>query len=319
LPWAGLLLPPGGERHLDGNTSRAWELVFVLLALAVSVGAAARAADEDDPKDVVVRKRYVLSEQQFDQLLNRNAITIEAINGELRVSISQSSQNRLDSVLKNEIEVIDRECSLTETQKKKLQLAGNEDIVRLLNRVAELRMKYVGVSISMQQYSEVMNELQMLSGIAQLGIIHEASLFQKTLRRTLNDEQRARHQIIERKRKVSVVEAALAICDRASNGIKLTGETRQKFIDTLVTQGQIPPSLNSYEPYVALVEIGRLENLLAPLLTETERQSINAQVAKARQMEPMLRKSGPWPVPPKDDEDLPTGTTKNDVSPGDKP
>jgi hypothetical protein len=315
LPWAGLLLPPWGERHLDRNTSRAWELVFVLLALAVSVGAGAvaRAADDDDPNN---DRRIAISEQQFEYLLKRTPITIEVIDGERRMSIPQSARKEMDAELTSEIETIVRECSLTETQKKKLQLAGRGDIAQILDRVTDLRGRYVAVPLDFEQ---VQNELHMLCNISQFCTLQEASLFRKTLRKLLNDEQLVQFQLLEHKRKVALVESALGIWSRASNRVDLKGEARQRFIDTLVTHGDIPPTPNPYAQYIVLFEAARLETPMTPLLTESEWQTMEPVLKVARKLEPNLRKSGQWPLPRTVDEGDRSNTTKDDVSPGDKP
>src|SRR6185436_10596755 len=109
-----------------------------------------------------------------------------------------------------------------------------------------------------------------------------------------------KNQSRERERKVSVVESALMITNGRANVIQLTGESRQKFIDTLVDHGHIPQSANRYGAYIVLLEADRLQHLLQPLMTETEWQSIQVQVGIARRLEPMLRKSGLWPQPPTD-------------------
>jgi hypothetical protein len=55
-------------------------------------------------------------------------------------------QARLDIRLQQKLEKVDRICGLTDTQKRKLQLAGRGDIKRLIDRAEKLRAKCDGHS-----------------------------------------------------------------------------------------------------------------------------------------------------------------------------
>jgi hypothetical protein len=286
--------------------------VGLVLAMAISIGAAVAARtldDDDDLDDVAVQQRtYMLSEQQFDQILFR-VITVEMVEGQKRaiVSSSKPARGQMETALTSEVERIARDCSLTETQKKKLQLAGRGDIARFLDEVAELRRKYTAVAMNEQQYIEVSTRLQGLSVTSHCLVLRENSIFRKTLRTTLNEEQLAKYQLLERERKASVVDSALTMTGRVNNGrvnnfLQLTADSRRKFINTLVNHGHIPQTPHPYGRYIVMLEAARLENVLRPLLAESEWRAIEAQVAVARQLEPILRKTGQWPVPPTDEE-----------------
>jgi hypothetical protein len=316
-PWLASLAPLGRNQR-----------ALLLLALAVSVsvsvgaGATARAADEDEPDEVAVNdRRYVITDQQFDQLVNRTTTTIRVVGGERNITTtSQPARTQMENALTIEIDYLARECSLSEAQKKKLQLAGRGDIVQFLDRVADLRRKYAGVGMSLQQYQDVMNELQIASSAsANFSTFQGTSLFQKTLRKSLNDEQRAQYQVVERNRKIRAIESALATWSRGSTGITLSEESRRKLMDTLVTHGHIPTSQHPYGRYIVMLEIGRLEKLVKPLLTESEWESMRARINSARQLEPTLRRSGQWPLLSPDEDVIPSDATKDDGSTGDKP
>ena len=202
-----------------------------------------------------------------------------------------------------EMQAIHSTCSLTEIQKKKLQLAGRGDIHQFFSRVSELRPKLTSKPLSRQQYLELTKELQSLRMATELVTFGEGSLFQKTLRRALTDEQHARYRVLERGRQMRMVESVVSNWGRMPDGINLRAESRQKFVDVLVDHGHLPQTRSPYIHYIVLSEVGRLEDRLKPLLTEENWEKLQTQAAQAKQVEATLRNSGKWPAAQEDDEE----------------
>lgn len=310
--------------------------VLVLLVLCGSGNAVAGLLvleeDEEEAAPAVGGRTYMISEQQFDQMVFggqqpqvvqrvqgvARAQVVRQVNGVqvielvpaaelVRNVVPQSAitdfRKRMEANANVEIESVARHVLLTEAQKKKLTLAARGDVEQVITRAAELRPKLTSKPIDQQQYVVLMRELQPLRMTQQFGLIGENSLFRKTLRHTLTDEQRVRWQSLERERQRMAVESALLKCQRMADGFILTGENRRQFVEVVVEHGDLPETRNSYIHYVVLVETGKLEDRLKPLVSEEVWELLQKQIIQAKQIEATLHRSGQWPVRAADEDD----------------
>ena len=296
-------------------------VVMLVLSLLVDSPANSRVlAEDEDGEEVVVlgARQIVFTEQQFDQMVFggqqavQRAVVVRRANGVQAVEVVQNMvvqnsvtdfRKRMESTAAAEIEAVDRRVSLTEAQKKKLSLAARGDVSQLVSRAAELRSKLTSKPMNQQQYTELMRELQPLRMSQQFGVIGENSLFRKTLRHTLTGEQRVRWQTLERERQSAVIETAIQTWERMANGVKMPAPNRQKFIDVLVEYGNLPETRSTYIYYVVLVEAGKLEDRLKPILSEEIWEKLQIQITQAKQVEATLRRSGQWPVRSAEDDE----------------
>jgi len=109
------------------------------------------------------------------------------------------ARTRLETILDQKISLIDRLCSLSEAQTRKLRLAGRGDAHRVFERARLLREKLPeavadGVTI------EFARETRDLHHLVRHGAFGEGSMFAKSLRKVLTPEQiaeysRARHDL----------------------------------------------------------------------------------------------------------------------------
>ena len=314
---------------------------FVLLALCASVNSAAGLQileeDDDDAAPVVGQRSFMITEQQFDQMVFGGqqvvqkavvvprARVVRQVNGvqviefvEAREVVQnmvvQSSiadfRKRMEANANVEIETVARHVLLTEAQKKKLKLAARGDVEQFITRAAELRPKLTSKPLDQPQYVALMRELQPLRMTQQYGVIGENSLYRKTLRHILTDEQRVRWQALERERQKTVIESAILTWERTANGVKIPVASRQKFVEVLVEYGDLPETRHSYINYVVLVEVGKLEDRLKPILHEDVWEKLRTQITQAKQIEATLRRSGQWPVRAADDDEELANTAK---------
>ncbi|MFM9964746.1 MAG: hypothetical protein ACKV2Q_26365 [Planctomycetaceae bacterium] len=313
----------GVARHWRGPLLALVSLSWLFLAGSVLV---VGEDDEDDFAPPVAGERQIMiTEQQFDQMVFggrqtiQQRVVVQKANGEQGVAfvpqdVAQTSvadfRKRMETNANVEIETVARQVLLTEAQKKKLKLAVRGDIEQFISRVAELRPKLTSKPMTPQEYAEFIRELQPLRMTQQFGVIGENSLFRKTLRNTLNDEQRVRWQALERERQRTVIESAILTWERMANGVKIPVASRQKFVEVLVEYGNLPETRHTYITYVVLVEAGKLEDRLKPIVSEEIWEKLQVQIAQAKQVEVSLRKSGQWPARPADDEDGLADTTK---------
>ncbi len=311
-------------QHSQCGTDRHWRgcwMVFASLSWLFITGSVVMGRDESDEEEaapVVGERQFVISEQQFDQMvfggqqMVQRAVVVPRANGVQAVEVVQNRivqssladfRKRMEAIAVAEIDVIDRRVPLTDAQKKKLKLAARGDVEQHVARAVELRPKLTTKPMNQQQYVELMRELQPLRMVQQTGIIGENSLFRKTLRHSLTDEQRVRWQALERERQRTVVESAILTWERTTNGVKIPVASRQKFVDVLVEYGELPETRNSYINYVVLVEAGKLEDRLKPILHEDVWETLQKQITQAKQVEAALRRSGQWPVRAADDDE----------------
>lgn len=316
----------------DGRSRVSWRrLAFVVVSLSANLIVASRGQGDEDDVDVaapVAEGQFVITEQQFDQMLfgaqQRQVAVWRVVNGE-RQAVGTSRSNphpewafrtQVEAIIVAEIQAVDQRVSLTEAQKRKLQLAGRGGIVQLLSRMAELRTKLTSKPLDRQEYVEFMQELQSLRTSSQFGVLGETSLFQKTLRHTLTAEQFTRYRILERERQARMIDGVLinlastaniewAQADDTNPSVSERRQAnRKRFIDELLAHGELPLSQNAYLQYIVLLEIGRLEDRLKPLVIDESWKQLQTKVTEARQLEPTLRKSKLWPVAHADDDEV---------------
>ena len=308
--------PAPGNRRLLARGLRV--VLFALSLLGTSTTVSLTFADEDDDGDVVVaavvEEQFVFTQQQFDQTVfgggARAAQVVREANGVKRIEMvttqtATAFRERLESALATEIQALDTQWSLTATQKKKLGLAGKGDIHQFFSRVAELRAKLTTAPMSRERYTELITALQPLGMIRQHGLIAENSLFRKTLRKTLTDEQAVRYLAYERQQQSKAVENVLANWDRLPNTVRLSGDNRKKFIEVLVEHGHLPVKPGPYIQYVVLFETGRLEDRVREVLTADEWDKLRAQVTQAKRHELAVRNAGEWPLSDPDEAEAP--------------
>jgi hypothetical protein len=109
---------------------------------------------------------------------------------------ADESHSRLEVILRNKIEAIDRVCQLDETQKAKLRLAGHGSIQRCFDRVEELRTRYRSAT-DYRTVHELNVDACPLRFLLTFGPFGDRSLFGKTLRKTLSAEQAAKYELLK--------------------------------------------------------------------------------------------------------------------------
>ena len=87
------------------------------------------------------------------------------------------------------IDDLDRACSITEVQKKKLKLAGLGDIKRYYDRVEDLKRKYTSSAKQGNINNNIWQEMQPLQIELNNGVFDDDSIFVKTVKNTLSGDQ----------------------------------------------------------------------------------------------------------------------------------
>ncbi len=279
----------------------AWSLSLGIWQTSCVMAADAEAGESRPP----------LMVQQFDQLVFTYQRWVPVMEGVRRLESPErpseaDCRTYMEEVLAAEIRVIDQRTMLTDSQTKKLRLAGRGDIAQYIRRADDLRPKLTSQPLDQQQYAELMREVTSLWMSLRFGIYSENSLFRKTLRRTLLEEQRVRFRQLERERQEQLIESALLKCEQSNDEFSLAGEARRKLVNLLLDHGQVPQQAGLYGEQIVLLEANHLRDRIKPLLSDVEWGQFELHVGHAKRVEPILERSGLWSArrPNGNDEEL---------------
>ena len=101
--------------------------------------------EPDAPAEPVVQNNFMMADENFEQWVFNNGTN------------SAQAKTKAETVLRLQIEDLDRICTLTEPQKKKLRLAGQGDLKRFYDLVEEKRRKFKAVQNDQQKFNEVVH------------------------------------------------------------------------------------------------------------------------------------------------------------------
>lgn len=203
-------------------------------------------------------------------------------------------EQKVESQFALQLDTVQRVCTLSDSQKKKLELAGRGDAKRFYRTVDALKEKCVGRSH--QALNEIWQEIQPLRTKADAGLFGEASLFRKTLRQTLSPEQSAQYEKQERERRrfryEAKIENALSMMETS---LALRAEQRQRFVKLLLDETEPPKQFSQQgtECYVLFYQAGKLgEEKLKTIFDEAQWRTLQPRFEQARQLETYLKSSG---------------------------
>jgi hypothetical protein len=166
--------------------------------LVVAFGSmAARAGDDDDltdPNSAVPNQNVELAVPQ--------QLRVEALLFGIGVRDDPNQKRQLDGLLSRRVADLGRTARLAEDQKQKLLLAGRGDIVRLIDRMEELRSRYQSAALTPDIQKKMEQETTAIRAALRGGIFTGDSLFAKTVTKTLTSAQIARYERIDRSRRL---------------------------------------------------------------------------------------------------------------------
>lgn len=312
---------PTWGRRLRMFCGRAAAPLILMATIGSSVVSQTQADDNDGAVPIFVAEPQIILRRQpvgrivLDGGLVRNVFVIDNINDiELLQTEDYSAsdaetQRRFVSLLDSQSQAMIRLYSLSAAQAKKLSLAGKGDIHQYFSRLSEIRSKSTSAPPQGEHVDALLKEHQnSLRG----GIFGDESLFQKTLRTILNDEQRARYQSIEREQQRRILESVMLDWDRTADRFKLWGEPRKKFIELLVPHLHVPANAGAFSHSIVFLEAWRHRDQIRPLLTAAEWEKFEWQVNRAREAIPTLEARGFWTSFPSDDDGESTPDTSNE-------
>src|SRR5262245_8321753 len=175
-----------------------------------------------------------------------------------QVGSAKAARQRFDSQLTLQLDAIDRTCRLTDEQKKKLQIVGQGDIKKVFDNFEWAKHRFKQVDNDVQRLNEIMQEFRpmQMSG----GPFDESSFFFRSLRHTLNDEQRAKFEAVERERRAhqhqAQIELVVGILEQTA---PLQDAQRRALIELLMNE--VKPSRSFSGIYGFYVLMSRLDRI----------------------------------------------------------
>lgn len=100
------------------------------------------------------------------------------------------------AILRRRISLVNRFCGLTDEQREKIRLAGERDIARLFERIAEARRRFVSattVTFDETSLADAVGDVPRVQGPLSLGPFDEDSFFAKIMRVSLTPAQRSKY------------------------------------------------------------------------------------------------------------------------------
>ncbi|WP_165219865.1 hypothetical protein [Aquisphaera insulae] len=280
LPFVVALLAAGPVGRADAQLVRR-----VVPAQPAAEPASDDLVEEAAPADVVMQGRVMFNDETFDQW----------VFGES--GAGRNGHNKLDTKLVLHVDDVARVCNLSEVQKKKLILAGKGDIKRFFDRVDAKRKDFDKVKHDQNKVMQMYQELQPLQVTYHSGVFTEDSLYTKTRRKILGDQQDDRYEkVLREKRQFRLRAKVEMVVAQLDQTIGLTDVQRKSLVEVILEQSDPPVRFGQYDYYLVLYLAGRVpEEKLKPILGDTQWKFLDRQLAQGRGMEQFLRQQGMLP------------------------
>jgi hypothetical protein len=196
-----------------------------------------------------------------------------------------------DVELRTELQAIDEACGLLEHQRAKLRLAAQGDRARYFRYVESLRREICSPGAGLATIQSV----RLLPTTMEMGVCGDESLFRKTLRGLLTDEQRSKLRTVNGLRRRQNVEQAVHMIRRGA-GFPLSDERGRVVVELLLKETDPPEQSSPYAQYIVLLRAGRLQDRLRDLLSASEWATYQQFRASAQRLVPSLRVAGMLPA-----------------------
>jgi hypothetical protein len=284
-----VLGPSKGIVMTNGHRLTRRLLTAATLLAIVASGISARAQDDDDedeaPAPPAPVNAFFMNDAQFDQW----------VFGNMGAANAATARTKLDSLLTLQVDDLERTCSLTSVQKKKLLLAGRGDIKRFFDRIEDIRKKFSKNRNDQNQFAQVWQEIQPFRNAFNSGFFDGGeSIFSKAIKGTLKPEQVEKHEEVVRDRVLYRYWARVDLAmELLNNEVGFTDDQRQQLVKLLREETKPPRRLGEQDYYVVLYQISRIpEAKLKPVFEDFQWRSLKRQVDQGRGMEHFLKQNG---------------------------
>lgn len=259
---------------------------------AILVGPVASGADDDidDPVEGVQKVPVVTEDSTVDQFI------FEENLGQIRIRSGKAAttRKRINLQLNEKLFEIWEVCELNEAQMQKLSLAARGDITRFFDRVEQVRRKYLEAKNDQNRMNEIWPEISSLRQQLARGLFGNKSMFAKTLRRTLTEEQQANYQAMLLDQRRTRYKAAIeeTLC-KIGDGIVLSPEQIEALQKLLLEQTQPPLLFGQDDRSVVMLRLSQLPRTkLKEVLGKSHWKSLQLQLLLGSGHEDTLVQNG---------------------------
>jgi hypothetical protein len=267
------------------NDVRTARLILAMVLVIVATVRRARAQDEDEPKPQVNAappSRVMDREEDFDRWV------FSLLGGK------DAARRRLESILANRVEKIDRRCALREDQKRKLLLAGRGDIKRFFGRVEEMRATLDGDADDRAKFMEFVDDMRPLRVDSSGDVFGEGSMFAKVFKTALTPLQSAQYEKVTRDGALSRHRATIRwVVATLDTILELSAEEHRQLEALLVEQTRPPRYFGEYDYYGVLFQASKLpESKFKSILNERQWAKLSMHIDESKRLLPTLKAGG---------------------------
>jgi hypothetical protein len=268
------------REHPDSSLRTRLPAVLVMVAMIVS--SLSSAVAQFDVRLAIDNRMVNIGENQIEQAIFRNS----------RSRTGQGLEQAINR-LELQLDLVELIGDVSDEQRETLELAGWGDIQRFFDRVELLKRSTPTGQVPMEEYQQLWQKVRPLHARFNKGLHGPGSLFRKTLRTTLTEEQGERFEQLERDRHRrhydAIVRAAVASIEGA---IPLTSRQRTQLIE-LITEKTDPPESygQSYNQFRVIIwKMSQIpEEELKPIFLENEWKVMQALLQQGRFVEQQIQ------------------------------
>ena len=214
-----------------------------------------------------------------------------------RMQTEVATRAGLRSRIELELERIERSAELSESQKDKIRLAGQGDIKRFFDDVAEARQAFLALSANGEIDQAKINEAyQLASPLAQRlnrGLFDDDSLLRKVAAGTVDERQsrkiRARAEQVKKYRAETAMMTHLAMVNRM---IPMTQKQREALANLVRTKVKVGKANSIFVTQLITYRLGQHKDALKEILDEAQMKAFEAMFAQARMFKQNLKAQG---------------------------
>lgn len=204
---------------------------------------------------------------------------------------AQEGRKRIDSQLKMRMNEINRICKLSSEQKQKLQLIASGDMQRFFDDFEAVRTKVLKNQNDRNGVNNIWQDISPLQQKFNAGLFDDQSLFAKSIRGTLDDQQREAFDRAALARRQFLFEAQVgAMVGMLERRMPLADAQRRQFIKLILDAGP-PHKFGQYDQHVVWYFASRIpEETLRPLFDDLQWKVLKQQLDQSAGLEQVLRR-----------------------------
>lgn len=227
----------------------------------------------------VCAQDFEMTEETFNAWLNNGSQSPEA-----------DAKNQVEMELKE----IERICGLAAPQRLKLELAAQGDVDRFETSIAHLRDEIVGKTFDQNEIGEVHQRVQPFAQRCQRGLLGVESLFHKCLISTLDEEQFAKYDEAQFKRRRAQYDAKVRLyVGLLERHLPMTHKQRTLLVNHFLANTFPPKRFGSQDLYYVMGQVSKapLDDLEGDF-DEAQLKILQAAVDQGRGYDDYLKREG---------------------------